>query len=1160
MKSSDYHRINRHGLRLASWICLALSPSLTNADAPAQYFEKFVRPLLVKHCYECHGKDLPEANLRLDNKVGWQTGGKSGPAIVPFQPSASLLIRAINNTDTTKRMPPADASNPLTKSQIEILTHWVREGAFDPRKGVHIETAIDRAAKNHWAFQPLSVPKLTSKLHPIDELVKRQYRHAKFTPVQPALTRDLIRRITYDLHGLPPTPVQIQTPANEINELISELLASPRYGERWGRHWLDVARYSDAKDGVLMYGDARIRPFAYTYRDYVIRAFNQDKPWNQFIREQLAADQLDLPAHSPNLAAMGLLTLGRLFDANIHDVIDDQIDVVSRGFLGLTTACARCHDHKFDPIPTADYYSMYGIFASSEEPIMRPRIADITKSNTAFEDKYQQKLKQIRDRQSFLHQRTLSEVRSRTTQHLVNVATTEPDNAETTIFFLSLTPDQPRPSITYAWRQYIAKHNFSGDPVFGPWHDLMKEPRLRPQQWRDQGVDERIIAALVSASPRTPLEIATVYGGLLTSIWQTPQNLHAELTDLLKTRKSLGKQYLNLADIVTGGHGLTAGDSDSGIHPSTGAIVKGSTGFVDVKNPDVFSPSKNKYVDGVFVPQKESQQVISSSGLTIDDVPTNLAGSWDYIRSGPPSGYSATTIDDINYGTPPHWCVALHANKGITFALTPLRVFHGAKKMSFQTTIGHVGEKDQSTLDVTIYIDGRQVTQYLGIKSQQAGIPIRLNLNPTDKFLTFLVTQGPDGISHDQAILGDARLEIVADESFRAHTAAKVVALDKRIASLRKQINDLPSPDHDPLAQLLTSPKSPSWFAERDVYHYLARQDKDAFRGLINELDGIAVKDNTAADRAMVMVDKPVLCDPVIFQRGDAAFPGNPVPRQFLKILSPKERATYSNSSGRLGLANAIADSKNPLTSRVWVNRVWMHHFGNPLVANPSDFGLNTPRPLQHELLDLLATQFIKSGFHTKQLHRFIMASATYRLSSFIPKDKTFTEQTASDPDNSLLWRANRRRLDLEQMRDSLLSVSGQLDLTMFGRPKLIDDPQNRRRTIYSFVERQNLPNVVQVFDSANADSSTAKRPNTTVAQQALFAMNSSLMDTIAAALAQRLDADTPRGKTIQLYQRTLGRTPTAEELALGLAYTAENSWQDYAQILLMSNELWFID
>jgi hypothetical protein len=237
-----------------------------------------------------------------------------------------------------------------------------------------------------------------------------------------------------------------------------------------------------------------------------------------------------------------------------------------------------------------------------------------------------------------------------------------------------------------------------------------------------------------------------------------------------------------------------------------------------------------------------------------------------------------------------------------------------------------------------------------------------------------------------------------------------------------------------------------------------------------------------------------------------------------------------------------------------------MHHFGKPLVENPSDFGLNTPRPMHHELLDLLAIQFIESGFHTKALHRFIMSSDTYRLSSIIPVSKKFNEQTLADPDNSLLWHANRRRLDLEQMRDTLLSISGQLDPTMFGRPMLIEDPLNQRRTIYSFVERQNLPNVVQIFDSANADSSTAKRPNTTVAQQALFAMNSPFMETISKSLAKRLDATTPKEKAILLYRLALGRQPTPNELMLGLKYTADHSWQDYAQILLMSNELWFID
>ncbi|HIA64250.1 MAG TPA: DUF1553 domain-containing protein, partial [Planctomycetaceae bacterium] len=606
--------------------------------------------------------------------------------------------------------------------------------------------------------------------------------------------------------------------------------------------------------------------------------------------------------------------------------------------------------------------------------------------------------------------------------------------------------------------------------------------------------------------------------------------------------------------------GLTIGDSDFGIHPSTGEIVQGSTGFVEVAAPDVFSQSKNRYVDGVFVPQKLDKQVISSTGLTIAGVPTNLSGSWDYVRSGPPAGYSSTTIDAINYGTAPHWCVALHANKGITFDLAPLRDFHSVQKMTLRTIIGHVGEKEKSTLDVTIYIDGQQVSQHLGIKAQQAGIPIRLELNPTAKFLTFLVTQGVDGISHDQAILGDARFEIEADESFLRNIATKSAALDKQILALRNKIEGLPSLEDDPLVQLLLSSNSPSWFSERNVSHYLARQDKDAFRGLVNELDGIAVKDDTAADRAMVMVDKPVLYEPVIFQRGDAAFPGNPVPRQFLEILSATKRVPYSSSSGRLDLADAIADPQNPLTARVWVNRVWMHHFGNPLVDNPSDFGLNTPRPIHHELLDLLAIQFIQSGFRTKALHRFIMSSATYRLSSIIPATRKLSEQTAADPDNTLLWHANRRRLDLEQMRDTLLSISGQLDATMYGRPLLIEDPQNQRRTVYSFVERQNLPNVVQIFDSANADSSTARRPNTTVAQQALFAMNSPFMETISKSLAQRLDTNSPMEKTILLYQLALGRLPTPIEVTLGLIYTTDHPWQDYAQILLMSNELWFID
>ena len=268
-----------------------------------------------------------------------------------------------------------------------------------------------------------------------------------------------------------------------------------------------------------MYGDARIRPFAYTYRDYVIRSFNDDKPFDRFIREQLAADQLKLPTDSPDLAGMGLLTLGRMFDSNRHDVIDDQIDVVSRGFLGLSVTCARCHDHKYDPVPTADYYSLYGVFASCVEPDDRPRIGPITEAGKAFEKEFAAKLKEVTEKQLAHYDETLKIARERTPDYLHGAAT-EPDVSETTIFFLSLIPDQLRPQITKRWRHLIARRAFPDDPVFGPWHDLMRDFKLQPDQWKSRGVDQRLIDGLVAAKPTNKAEVAKTYGSILRTAWK----------------------------------------------------------------------------------------------------------------------------------------------------------------------------------------------------------------------------------------------------------------------------------------------------------------------------------------------------------------------------------------------------------------------------------------------------------------------------------------------------------------------------------------------------------------------------------------------------------------------------------------------------------------
>ena len=255
---------------------------------------------------------------------------------------------------------------------------------------------VAEARTAHWSFRPVSKPAVPAVKNrawvrtPIDAFILARLEAEGLTPASECDPLTFLRRVSFDLIGLPPTPEEVEAFVNDRSaeaheKVVERLLSSPRYGERWGRHWLDVARYADTKGYVFQ--EERRYPYSYTYRDYVIRAFNDDLPYDQFILHQLAADQLPLGADKRPLAAMGYLTLGRRFLNNVHDIIDDRIDVTMRGLQGLTVACARCHDHKFDPIPTADYYSLYGVFASSHEPAELPLLAEPerTEASLAYE-------------------------------------------------------------------------------------------------------------------------------------------------------------------------------------------------------------------------------------------------------------------------------------------------------------------------------------------------------------------------------------------------------------------------------------------------------------------------------------------------------------------------------------------------------------------------------------------------------------------------------------------------------------------------------------------------------------------------------------------------------------------------------------------------------
>jgi hypothetical protein len=374
-------------------------PSTANVD----FFEKSVRPVLAAHCFTCHGSEKQKGGLRLDSRAAMLTGGDSGPAMVASHPEESLLIKAITYADEP-RMPPKGKLKP---DEIAALTTWVKQGAPWPTTEAQVRpmpsgssfkiTAKDRA---FWSFQPVAdppFPRVRNTTWPqtsLDYFVLAKREEHGLESVGPADKRTLIRRATFDLIGLPPSVEEVEAFLKDdsptaFGKVVDRLLASPHYGERWARHWLDVARYGEDQAHTFQ---ARKYPNGYRYRDWLIRAFNDDMPYDRFIKEQIAGDLLEGPDRLERLPALGFFALGPVYygDPKKLDQLDDRIDTLSRGFFGLTVACARCHDHKFDPIPTKDYYALAGIFASTdyaEVPLVPPAVVEEAKRKQTENDK-----------------------------------------------------------------------------------------------------------------------------------------------------------------------------------------------------------------------------------------------------------------------------------------------------------------------------------------------------------------------------------------------------------------------------------------------------------------------------------------------------------------------------------------------------------------------------------------------------------------------------------------------------------------------------------------------------------------------------------------------------------------------------------------------------
>lgn len=451
-----------------------MSPAVGRADDPAlEFFEAEVRPVLVDKCSGCHGPEKQEGGLRVDLLDKLLSGGDSGAAIVRGDAARGLLMQAIRHQDGLE-MPPKEK---LSQRAIDALERWINMGTPWPASQQSLTIATmqpSQLAKEHWAFQPVERPPVPAVADaqgwiqtPIDAFILEKLSAHGLAPSPPADKRSLIRRLSYSLTGLPPSYEDVQRfleddSSSAYADLVERLLASPQYGEHWARHWLDVARYADTK-GYVYAREERFWVHAWTYRDWVVRAMNEDLPYDRFLLLQLAADQVE-DRRTADLAAMGFLTLGRRFLGVERDIIDDRIDVVCRGTMGLTVACARCHDHKYDPIPTADYYSLYGVFDSCVE-----RFEPLVESfgDEAFEAELKNRQAALRDRLAAARQQSSDRVRARVADYLF--AQSELHKYPANGFDQIFQADDILPAFVRRWQRFLREAARVDDGVFAAW-------------------------------------------------------------------------------------------------------------------------------------------------------------------------------------------------------------------------------------------------------------------------------------------------------------------------------------------------------------------------------------------------------------------------------------------------------------------------------------------------------------------------------------------------------------------------------------------------------------------------------------------------------------------------------------------------------------------
>jgi mono/diheme cytochrome c family protein len=1032
---------------LALCVCV---PGVAHAAEPVDY-RKEVKPILQERCYACHGALAQKGKLRVDSGAFLL----KAQAIIPGKPGESELVLRIASDNEATRMPPEGL--PLKPEQIAKIKAWIEQGAKVPA-----DDAPEPDPRDHWSFRTPQRPNasIPANQNAIDYFLQLKRTEKALPPVPPADKRVLLRRVYIDLIGIPPTAEETAAFVNDTaldayDKVVEKLLASPQYGERWGRHFLDIWRYSDWWGlGAELRNSQR---HIWHWRDWTIESFNADLGYDEMIRQMLAADEL-YPTDSTKLRATGYLARS-YFLFNRTSWLDEVVEHSGKGFLGLTFNCAKCHDHKYDPIKQSDYYQLRAIFEPYQlRTDLIPGEPDATKNGIprAFDCNLDAK-----------------------TPFHIRGDERNPDKDRV------IAPGLPK---------FLAPNGLTVTPVKLP--PLAYRPGARP-------------------------EFVAAYRKLAEAKLATAKAAHATA---IAERDKLGKA-----------------PQDTPKQPN--APTEGKLIFKDdfaKPNPDLWEagPGMWKHENGKLLQQK-----------------TGDGRSHLRAKTAPPADFEAKFNFTITGGDP-------YKSVGISFDVADANdvlvyVSAGGNKLQ----IAHKDGADykyptESALTkaiplnkpiellvrvrgtlVNVSLNGEHAIAYTLPVARKAGKLELITFTASAEFTGFALRELPKDFALVQPGKGAPKIALTpqAAEANVAVAERAVALAEAELLALEARAKADSTVNKD---DAKAAAKAEKLAALRNAEHALAVAQAELLRAVPTTKAASEQKVKTA--EANVANAKKAAENP-----GETytAIPGAVKSAESnVESAASKARPFPDTSTGRRSaFANWIADSKNPLTARVAVNHIWLRHFGQPLVPQIFEFGRKGAAPTHPELLDWLACEFTEKKWSFKHIHKLIVTSNAYRLSS---SSANADASLKIDPENRYYWRMNATRMDANAIRDSLLHLAGELDLTLSGPPvPAAQQETSRRRSLYFFHSHNEHNKLLDIFDNANV-LECYRRSESIVPQQALALWNSKLAQSMAAKINDRLhtrlkDAD-DSALTNAAFETVLGTLPTKDELAICLEALTE--------------------